>query len=230
MCDKLHTLKKSSLYTSILLLCFCFSIALLAGAEGLRLELIIRAVQERYGVTAVAVVQDWEKAVTTFQNGTEQQKLMDVNEYVNHKLRFEDEQNIWGVADYWATPIEALVKGAGDCEDYAIAKYFSLKFAGVPISKLRLTYVKARTGGPGNNHTQAHMVLTYYVSPDAEPLILDNLISEIRPASRRADLVPIFSVNSEGIWSGGSKTLRPHASRLSRWDDLVLKMKSEGFE
>ncbi|MDM8349520.1 transglutaminase-like cysteine peptidase [Pseudomonas sp. sp1636] len=50
---------------------------------------------------------------------------------------------MWGERDYWATPIEALVKGAADCEDYSLAKYFSLRQLGVPTGKLRLTYVKA---------------------------------------------------------------------------------------
>lgn len=166
-----------------------------------------------------------------FQDGSEQQKLKDVNEYFNRRLRFEDDQKLWGQVDYWATPIEALSKGAGDCEDYAIAKYFSLKFIGVPVAKLRITYVKARIGGAASNITQAHMVLTYYPSPDAEPLVLDNLVSEIRPASRRTDLVPIFSFNSEGVWAAGGGEPQPGGgSRLSRWNDLLEKMKGEGFE
>ncbi len=203
---------------------------LLAGADGIRFERVIQTVQQRYGNTAAAAARDWEQALALFQNETVQQKLADVNDFVNRRLRFEDDQNVWGVADYWATPIEALAKGAGDCEDYAIAKYFSLKFAGVPVSKLRITYVKVRLGNASSAPLQAHMVLTYYPSPDAEPLILDNLISEIRPASRRADLVPIFSFNSEGIWTAGSPVFQTGGSRLSRWNDLVEKMKSEGFE
>ena len=123
------------------------------------------------------------------------------------------------------------MKGSGDCEDYAIAKYFSLKFSGVPVAKLRITYVKARIGGMDSNVIQAHMVLTYYSTPDAEPLVLDNLVSEIRPASRRTDLTPIFSFNSEGLWAAGGGAPQPGGgSRLSKWTDLVKKMNSEGFE
>ena len=209
-----------------------YGIALLAGAvDGFRLERVIQAVQQLYGDNAVAVVKDWNDALTVFQKEPEQKKLKDVNEYFNRKLRFESDLKNWGQEDYWATPIEALMKGAGDCEDYAIAKYFSLKFSGVPVAKLRITYVKARIGGMDSNVTQAHMVLTYYSTPDAEPLVLDNLVSEIRPASRRADLIPIFSFNSEGLWAAGGSAPQPGGgSRLSRWTDLVEKMKSEGFE
>lgn len=217
----------------LLLACISwYGIVLLAGAvEGFQLERVIQAVQLRYGSYAVSAAQDWNNALTVFQRDTELVKLKDINDYFNNKLRFDSDQNIWGQADYWATPIEALIKGSADCEDYAIAKYFSLKFSGVPVSKLRITYVKARIGGLDSDITQAHMVLTYYSTPDAEPLILDNLVSAIRPASRRADLVPIFSFNSEGIWAAGSSAAQPGGgSRLSRWTDLVEKMKSEGFE
>lgn len=191
----------------------------------------MQAVQQRYGAGAVAVAKNWNDVLSVYQGATEQKKLKDVNDYFNRKLRFEPDQKVWGQEDYWATPIEALLKGSGDCEDYAIAKYFSLKLAGVSVSKLRITYVKARIGGAGSDTTQAHMVLTYYATPDAEPLVLDNLVSEIRPASRRSDLAPIFSFNSEGVWAAGSNTPQQGGgSRLSKWTDLVEKMKSEGFD
>lgn len=201
------------------------------AAESFRLERVIQAVQQRYGGNAAVVARDWNNALTVFQGGSEQQKLRDVNDYFNRKVRFDSDQAVWGVIDYWATPIEMLMKGAGDCEDYAIGKYFSLKFLGVAPEKLRLTYVKARIGGPASNLLQAHMVLTYYATPDAEPVVLDNLVSEIRPASRRNDLIPIFSFNSEGVWAAGSSDPQPGGgSRLSRWNDVLEKMKAEGFE
>ena len=199
--------------------------------EPFSLDRVVAAVQQRYGKNAGAVAKDWVNVLGAFRSGSEQQKLRDINEYFNRKLRFVDDQTNWGQNDYWATPIEALMKGAGDCEDFAIAKYFSLQFMGVPIEKLRITYVKAKIGGAGSDLTQAHMVLTYYATPDAEPLVLDNLVSEIRPASRRGDLQPIFSFNSAGVFGAGSNEPQPGGgSRLSRWNDLVAKMKSEGFE
>lgn len=202
----------------------------LAG-ELFPLERVVQASQQRYGGNAPAVVRNWGNVLDLFKVGSEQQKLKDINEYFNRKLRFVDDQTNWGQNDYWATPIESLMKGAGDCEDYAIAKYSSLKFLGVPVTKLRITYVKARIGGPNSTVMQAHMVLTYYVSPDAEPVILDNLVSEIRPASRRTDLQPIFSFNSEGIYGAGSSEPQPGGgSRLSRWNDIIEKMKAEGFD
>ncbi len=191
---------------------------------------VLPAAQQRYGAGAVQAVRDWSNVLTLFRSGSETQRLKDVNEFFNRRLRFVDDQKNWGENDYWATPIESLTKGAGDCEDYAIAKYFTLKFLGVPVTKLRITYVRAIIGGAGSNISQAHMVLTYYPTPDAEPLVLDNLVGEIRPASRRTDLQPIFSFNSEGVYGAGGVPQPGGGSRISKWNDLVEKMKAEGIE
>ena len=102
--------------------------------------------------------------------------------------------------------------------------------AGVPQAKLRLVYVRAIVGGPGGA-VQAHMVLAYYSAPGAEPLILDNLIGEIRPASRRPDLEPVFSFNSEGLWQGtGAQSAGDPVARLSRWREVLAKARAEGFQ
>jgi predicted transglutaminase-like cysteine proteinase len=128
--------------------------------------------------------------------------------------------------------MESIGQGAGDCEDFAIAKYFTLRESGVVPTKLRLIYVRATTGSAAGAPSQAHMVLAYYAHPEAEPLVLDNLISDIRPASRRPDLVPVFSFNSDGVFTGGAKDNAPSAGtgRLSRWEDLLKRARAEGFD
>jgi hypothetical protein len=74
------------------------------------------------------------------------------------------------------------------------------------------------------------MVLAYYANAQAEPLILDNLITDIRPASRRPDLTPVFSFNSEGLWQGnGSRRMGDAAERLSPWREVLRKARAEGF-
>ena len=206
--------------------------ALLATASmGFRLEHVLQTVRQCYGEKAVDTVKDWDHLLTQFQVESEQRKLTTINTNLNEKLRADSDLKIWGQEDYWATPIEARIKGIADCEDYAIPKYFSLKFSGVPVSKLRLTYVKALIEEEKKKSLQAHMVLTYYPSPDAEPLILDNIVNEILPASRRRDLVPIYSFNSEGVWKSGSHVPQANGlSGLSKWTNLIDKMKIEGFE
>jgi predicted transglutaminase-like cysteine proteinase len=105
--------------------------------------------------------------------------------------------------------------------------------AGIPASKLRLIYVKARLKTPGGPKQQAHMVLAYYATPNAEPQVLDNLDTTIRPASRRPDLQPVFSFNSEGIFAGVSgkdKATGGGIGRLSRWEDVLRRIRAEGYE
>ena len=130
------------------------------------------------------------------------------------------------MADYWATPLEMFGKGAGDCEDFSIGKYASLLALGVAPDKLRITYVKARLGGPDSSVSQAHMVLAYYPAPSAEPQILDNLVGSILPASQRDDLQPVFSFNAQGLWVGNANN---DVNKLTRWRQLLDKMKNEGF-
>ena len=171
---------------------------------------------------ARALVQMLEKALPQDEGG----RLAAVNDFYNRRIQFRDDQEVWGAVDYWASPLETLEKGRGDCEDYAIAKYFSLLALGLEPAKLRLVYVRAMLDG----RPQAHMVLAYYEQPQAEPLILDNLQAQIRPASSRTDLSPVFSFNSEGLWSGvaGASAGNPTA-RLSQWRDALGKARAEGF-
>ncbi len=171
---------------------------------------------------ARALVQLLEKSQSLDEEG----RLAAVNDFYNRRIQFRDDQEVWGMADYWASPLETLEKGRGDCEDYAIAKYFSLLALGLEPAKLRLVYVRAMLDG----RPQAHMVLAYYAQPQAEPLILDNLQTQVRPASARGDLAPVFSFNSEGLWSGvaGAPAGNPVA-RLSQWRDALGKARAEGF-
>jgi len=165
---------------------------------------------------------DWQQLITENQDLTEQEKLNRVNEFFNANIQFIDDQALWDLKDYWATPLETLSKGGGDCEDYAIAKYFTLKRLGVDESKLRLTYVKAV------ELNQAHMVLTYFENKRAEPLVLDNLIIDIKYATQRTDLIPVYSFNGKGLWVTKPKENKrvSDAARLSLWQNLLLKIEN----
>jgi predicted transglutaminase-like cysteine proteinase len=192
-------------------------------------ETMLRAAQAQ-GPAAVGGVRALQPLLAASVGQDDLQRLTTLNEFFNGRVVFSTDSEAWGQMDYWASPLETLGKGRGDCEDYVIAKYFSLMAAGVPQAKLRLVYVRAVIGGPGGA-VQAHMVLAYYAQPGAEPLILDNLIGEIRPASRRPDLEPVFSFNSEGLWQGvGTQTAGDPVARLSRWREVLAKARAEGFQ
>lgn len=164
---------------------------------------------------------------------SEEEKLKQVNQFFNRSIIFADDLVLWGQVDHWATPFETMGRGTGDCEDFVIAKFFTLKLMGLPPEKLRLIYVRARTGTGAETQSQAHMVLAFYATPEAEPLLLDNLLSDVRLASRRPDLSPVFSFNTQGIFAGTSSTMvapAQGAGRLSRWEDLLRRARAEGFD
>lgn len=129
----------------------------------------------------------------------------------------------WGVEDYWATPSEALASNGADCEDYSMAKYFTLKELGVPVARLRLVYVRTWRSGA------AHMVLAYYSAPGAEPLILDNLEGGIRPASERPDLIPVYTFNDEDILilQKGAPPIRLSGTSTRQWKAVLEKLNRE---
>ena len=181
---------------------------------------------QRLGPRAVAALAQLQILLQQGATLDEEGQLAAVNGFYNRRIVFAEDSEVWGQADHWASPLEALEKGRGDCEDYAIAKYFSLLSMGMPVARLRLVYVQAQVAGAN----QAHMVLAYYAQPNAEPLILDNLIGSVRPASRRPDLVPVFSFNSEGLWQGvGTQSAGDPQARLSRWREVLAKARAEGF-
>ncbi|MBA4359876.1 MULTISPECIES: cysteine protease LapG [Pseudomonas] len=188
---------------------------------------ILQIAEKRYGPLGPAQgrIEAWSQMLKSELNQPEREQLDAVNRFFNQQLNFQDDTRIWRQTDYWATPEESLIKGAADCEDYALAKYFSLRQLGIPSEKLRITYVKALS------QNQAHMVLTFYSSPTAEPLVLDNLIGEIRPASQRKDLLPVYAFNAEGLYlpgaNGGKRS--SDSKKLSRWQDVLKKMQAEGF-
>ena len=177
--------------------------------------------QNKYKIGASARIEQWHKLLQTASHLTEEKQITLVNNFFNQHIAFVSDKSLWGVNDYWATPQEVLIKGAGDCEDFSIIKYFTLKQLGIPEDKIRLTYTRAL------NRNQAHMVLTYSPTPLATPIILDNLIPEIKPANERKDLLPVFSFNDSDLWiekPQGSIKLAGDSSQIAMWDKLRKRM------
>ena len=149
--------------------------------------------------------------------------LRPVNLYFNRAVPWVSDQAHWGAEDHWATPAEALSANGADCEDYAIAKYFTLKELGIPISRLRLVYARTL------HSPAAHMVLAYYPEPQSDPLILDNLQGSIEPASSRPDLIPVYSFNDEDLLfpQPGAPNFRMNPVSNRKWKDFVDKLERE---
>ena len=166
----------------------------------------------------------WRQFVAENQTKSNLEKIKLTNDFFNQQILWIADKKLWKKNDYWATPMETLIKRAGDCEDFTIIKYFTLISLGVSISHLKLTYVKAI------KYNQAHMVLTYSETKRSVPLVLDNINKKILPANKRKDLKPVYSFNGEGMWLQKQKKLGKKVGKSSRirlWVDLNKRMKKE---
>ncbi len=158
-------------------------------------------------------IAEWQQLVEHLRSQSDLERLEQTNRFFN-KLTFVNDDKLWQREDYWASPNEMLSRGAGDCEDYAIAKFFSLKQAGIDESRLRLAYVRSLT------LNQAHMVLLVIPEHGGTALVLDNLITDILPVSDRDDLMPVYAFNSEDLWLLDRNFVErwvASASRLGAW-------------
>ncbi|MCL2644357.1 MAG: transglutaminase-like cysteine peptidase [Betaproteobacteria bacterium] len=208
----------------VVILLFCLPRTVEARTDFDRMEQLAAA---EYGKNAASTVKAWRTLIEKNREQPNLTKLKQVNSFVNDRIVYASDKEVWGMEDYWTTPLEVFGKGRGDCEDYAIAKYISLLLMDVPVQKLRLVYVRARMG----SKTVAHMVLSYFENPTDDPLILDNLTDTILPAKRRSDLFPIFSFNHDGLWIGGERgSTGDPSARLSRWRDVLQRMRREGID
>lgn len=214
---------RSLLAVALVLLCAgAFSAGVVDFSAGL-----LNHIKSRWGNEAVERLLSWR--ATELENLASRPKVQPMlsndelqvfNDFWNKVPYFSDKDH-WGLDDYWATPIEALASNGADCEDYSIAKYFSLKELGVPLESLRITYVRAL------KKNEAHMVLAYYPTPDAEPYILDNLNGKLVLASKRDDLEPVYSFNDDDLWAGGTAPFKGKSHQIRLWSDLLAKMEKE---
>ena len=218
------SLKYSLLLLLLILLPTLFIPLFVKSEPGVNLSAAyIKQMGKKYGRRAELRLNRWQQLIKKLQGESEPTKLRKVNDFFN-KVRFLDDIVHWKKNDYWATPVEFLVTNGGDCEDFTIAKYYTLKALGVDMSKMSIAYVKAL------DYNQAHMVLTYYSSPRAEPLILDNLIPQIKKASKRKDLLHVYSFNGDNLWiskKGRRANLVGSADRLGPWVQLKKRLKTQ---
>lgn len=203
-------------FTGLAMLCMVLGVAAQSSPD--EDKKMIAAARQFYGEAAETRTQQWRQLIREGQNKSwsERELLSRVNIFFN-RLRFLDDIKLWGKKDYWATPLEFLGAGGGDCEDFSVAKYFTLRELGIADEKLRLVYVKAL------ELNQFHMVVAYYPTPAAVPFILDNLEGTIRLATERNDLAPVYSFNGQHLWlmrARGQGELAGEASRLSLWNEL----------
>lgn len=191
---------------------------------------LVRAYAQRFGPEAAERLEAWARFAAALKalgpaepapdlSAAAVRVLEAVNAFFN-RIPFRPDRLHWGQEDYWATPAELVASNGGDCEDYAIAKYFLLRELGVPPQRMRITYVRSARLG------EAHMVLAYYARPDADPLVLDNLEDAVRPASARADLLPVYMFNEDDVVMVADAR-RSGSMQIRAWRELKRKLELE---
>ena len=195
------------------------SIVLIASKTFNISESQLNSISSKYGSSGKNRVEAWDSMIESSKNESLLNKIKNVNDFFN-QITYKTDAAHWKQKDYWATPFEFMGTGAGDCEDYAIAKYFSLVKLGIPDDKLRITYVIYKK--TNSRFEQAHMVLTYYHKTGAEPVILDNINRTLQLASKRNDLKPVYSFNASGLWQAKTKgDTRVGDNNLKSWKNLI---------
>ena len=211
----------------ILFIFLSFFILTLSAHQNVTKKRIFLKADVKHGEYAARRIKALNKLMNSIIDSTPEEKLQKVNNFFN-QMQFISDKLLWGKDDYWATRREFLEKGAGDCEDFVIAKYFTLKQLGIPTKKLFFTYVKAI------KLKQAHMVLTYYKTPVSIPLVLDNINPKILPATLRKDLIPVYSFNGDSLYlakqQGLGRIIPSGMKKNKKWFNLIDKIRRENHD
>jgi len=187
-------------------------------------ENTITIVKKKYGQKAYSRLLAWDKMLKKSKNAKTLKKLKFVNDFFN-KIKYKTDIKHWQKNDYWATPLEFTGTAAGDCEDYAIAKYFALLKVGIPEQKLRIAYVKLLR--KRTKFEESHMVLSYYHKANSTPIILDNVNKRLKLVSKRKDLKLVYSFNANGLYKSkkiGQKQKKVSTNKMYKWKNLVDKL------
>lgn len=148
-------------------------------------------------------------------------KLSHVNSFINKILPAHDISTTSSV-DYWATPKEFLLQGHGDCEDYAISKYFTLLELGIKKEKLYFAVVDIKA------ERSSHMILLYLENKNSTPLVLDNLSSKVIPLTKRTNLIPKFAFNEIDSYKFNhqkfTEKVKINWGENNKWEKLLNKI------
>ena len=173
------------------------------------------------------IIKHYVNFLNTIKDDDDKTKVEKVNRYINRIIPQYDAYN-YKNEEYWATPFEFFSNAGGDCEDYVIAKMYSLERLGISPKIMYMSAVKEKYVGGD------HMVLSLHVDKNSPPLVLDNLSTKVLPIDKRIDLELVFMFNEYGFYQlENHKKLReinkinlPAYKNLKSRDikNLILKM------
>ena len=200
------------------------AVILISSPEFSIAKIFLDKIEKEYGLFAKRRAFALVQMMNSAKDKDEMEKMEAVNDFFN-QTPYASDKTTYGVSDYWATRLEFIGKDRADCEDYVIAKYFTLKELGVSPKKLYMTYAKSL------KYKTAHLVLTYYETPKSIPLVLDNYNYKILPASKRDDLVPIYSFSGDELFSAKQtqigKLVPASGAQKRPWDELIITQQKE---
>ena len=166
-----------------------------------------------------SIISDYTQTLIKYKELPKEQQLSRLNFYLN-QLRSEYDSVTQHTEDKWATPKEFLKLGYGDCEDYALIKYYSLIKLGFNKKDLFLTLVKEHYYG------RYHMVLSYFNKKALPPLVLDNLSYKILNLDKRNDLTPLLFINTTGVYKADKRyRLQKVAEKYKEFEEIQRKVK-----
>ena len=166
-----------------------------------------------YATSSSKAVRAWQAMIRKNKSARQIDQLHAVNGFIN-QWRYRADSYNYSQSDYWASPAEFFQR-SGDCEDYAIAKYVTLRQMGFGAEQLRLVVVKDL------NQNLAHAVLAAYVGGDV--FILDNITSNIRAQADVTEYVPYYSVNEQARWAHAPAAQVAPAAKIASAAGLFSK-------
>ena len=208
-------------------------------------EELLEEVQKEYGLAAEQRLREWQQIIRLAEFNDDIEKLAQVNSFVNRAHPITQDRN-WRRSDERADPLAFLVNHAGDGQGFTMTKLFTLYKMGMPLSKLRIGYVTATQTQTAEHSTaehstaehsttaqsateKSHTVLAYFSTPDAEPLILDNIDKSIRRASLRTDLEPVYLFEArEVLFPDRIASILPREKtrHVVQWQNLLPNLKA----
>lgn len=187
-----------------------------------QLDVVLNATEQEFGALARNRIADWQSLVNEGTNLSDRQKMARVNEFFN-RLTYQEDSEGFRQTDVWQTPMEMLQRGRGDCEDFAIAKYYTLRALGMDEGRLRICYAKVLPSD------QAHMVLTAKPQGASQALVLDNLRSDLQPLGQRRDLLIVYGFNRDQLFvhQDGLEREVGDTSNLSKWAEVKARHREQ---
>ncbi|HGZ7315400.1 TPA: transglutaminase-like cysteine peptidase [Vibrio parahaemolyticus] len=143
-------------------------------------------------------------------------QLQSTHDFYN-QIVYTQDMTLWGQRDYWATPEETLQHFKGDCEDIAVAKYFSLLRQGMPLERMRLVFLLL----PSTNPKIYHLVLEYH-HEDGRIEVLDNRYSQIYQANDAYYAQTVVAFDLHNMWIGGQR-VGDSRMRMKKWSALLAR-------